>query len=138
MAADPNWPTWHAGPRAPQLGEINADTALDPIPFPAPVIHSGYSNEEFLVFDYTTGLEQREALYLVRADDEPRRAYRRIRSLQPIERNGRRWGEVVLCLVLERKRDDMDGIVFVEPPPDRCSFVAIKELNKRVVQEYLS
>eukprot|EP00567_Pseudictyota_dubia_P000075 CAMPEP_0197466280 /NCGR_PEP_ID=MMETSP1175-20131217/64968_1 /TAXON_ID=1003142 /ORGANISM="Triceratium dubium, Strain CCMP147" /LENGTH=431 /DNA_ID=CAMNT_0043002313 /DNA_START=119 /DNA_END=1415 /DNA_ORIENTATION=- len=126
------------------LGEIEADTALEPIPFPAPVIHSGCSKEEFLVLDSDTGLERREKPYLVRSsssddNDEPQRAYRKIRSLNPpIVRNGRRWGEVVVCLVLERKRDDVDGIVFVEPPPDRCSLVAIKELNKSAVDEYLS
>uniref|UniRef100_A0A7S4N5E3 Protein kinase domain-containing protein n=1 Tax=Odontella aurita TaxID=265563 RepID=A0A7S4N5E3_9STRA len=137
--SDPHWPPWPIRPYSTQTHTetVAAGPASDPEPFPDPVINQGVSFEEFLVSDYTTGLERREELFLVRADDEPERAYRRIRSLFPIERNGRRWGEVVLCLVLERQRDDMDGIVFVEPPPDSPTFVAIKVLSRQVVEEYL-
>lgn len=138
--ADPDWPGQPITPHASQTHTetVAAGPSADPLRFPDPVIHRGYSREEFLVSDYATGLERREELFLVRAEDEPERAYRKIRSLQPIERNGVRWGEVVLCLVLERQRDDMDGIVFLEPPPDSYSVVAIKDLRKAPMEQYLA
>uniref|UniRef100_A0A7S2AB22 Protein kinase domain-containing protein n=1 Tax=Trieres chinensis TaxID=1514140 RepID=A0A7S2AB22_TRICV len=135
--ADPNWPGGPIGQHATQTHHDTAaaGAAADPIGFLDPIIFPAARDEQYLVSG-DDGSLNRGQIYLSR-QHQPERAYRYIRRILEIRRNGVVWGEVNVCVVLERD-ENAEGVVFVEPTEDNFTLVAVKELRIEAVDQYLA